>query len=107
MKIFWTKEALLRLQDIEEYISRDNPIDAIEFIDKLISLAETLIDNPEKGRIVPELSLQNIRELIHKNYRIVYLVKKSSVDILTVFESHQLLKREEIFLSRIERGTSK
>ncbi|KAF0150363.1 MAG: plasmid stabilization system protein [Ignavibacteria bacterium] len=75
MKIFWTKEALLRLQDIEEYISRDNPIVAIEFIDKLISLAETLIDNPEKGRIVPELSLENIRELLHKNYRIVYLVK--------------------------------
>ena len=100
MKIFWTKEALLRLQDIEEYISRDNPIVAIEFIDKLISLAETLIDNPEKGRIVPELSLENIRELLYKNYRIVYLVKKSSLDILTVFEGHQLLKKEEIFKSK-------
>ena len=97
MKIFWTKEAFLRLQDIEEYISRDNPIAAIEFVDKLISLAETLIDNPGKGRIVPELSLENIRELLHKNYRIVYLVKKSSIDILTVFEGHQLFKKEEIF----------
>ncbi|MDQ7818186.1 MAG: type II toxin-antitoxin system RelE/ParE family toxin [Melioribacteraceae bacterium] len=100
MKIFWTKEALLRLQDIEEYISRDNPIVAVEFVDKLISLAETLIGNPEKGRIVPELSMESIRELLHKNYRIVYLVKKSSVDILTVFEGHQLLKKEEIFKSK-------
>jgi len=100
MKMFWTKEALLRLQDIEEYVSRDNSIVAIEFVDKLISLAETLIDNPGKGRIVPELSLGNIRELLHKNYRIVYLVKKSSVDILTVFEGHQLLKKEEIFKSK-------
>lgn len=100
MKMFWTKEALLRLQDIEEYVSRDNSIVAIEFVDKLISLAETLIDNPKKGRIVPELSLGNIRELLHKNYRIVYLVKKSSVDILTVFEGHQLLKKEEIFKSK-------
>lgn len=97
MKIFWTKEALLRLHDIEEYISRDNPIVAFEFVDKLISLVETLIDNPGKGRIVPELSMDNIRELLHKNYRIVYLVKKSSIDILTVFEGHQLLKKEEIF----------
>lgn len=55
MKIFWTKEALHYLQDIEEYISRDNPVAAIEFVDKLISLAETLVNNPEKGRIVPEL----------------------------------------------------
>ena len=67
MKLFWTKEALLRLQDIEEYISRDNPAVAMEFVDKLISLAETLIDSPEKGRIVPKLSLENIRELIYKN----------------------------------------
>ena len=96
MKIFWTKEALSRLQDIEVYISRDNPITAIEFVDKLISLAETLADNPDKGRIVPEFSLEHIRELLHKNYRIVYLVKKSSIDILTVFEGHQLLKKEEV-----------
>ncbi|MHB8930545.1 MAG: type II toxin-antitoxin system RelE/ParE family toxin [Melioribacteraceae bacterium] len=100
MKIFWTKEALLRLQEIEEYISRDNPIVALEFVDKLISVAETIIDNPEKGRIVPELSLENIRELLHRNYRIVYLVKKNSVDILTVFEGHQLLKKEEIIKSK-------
>jgi toxin ParE1/3/4 len=97
MKLFWTKEALLRLQEIEEYISKDNPVVAIEFVEKLISVAETLIEYPGKGRIVPELSLENIRELIHKNYRIVYLVKKNSVDILTVFEGHQLLKKEEIF----------
>jgi addiction module RelE/StbE family toxin len=100
MKIFWTNESLVRLQDIEEYISRDNPILAIEFVDKLISLTETLIDNPGKGRIVPELSMDNIRELLYKNYRIVYLVKKSSLDILTVFEGHQLLKKEEIFKSK-------
>lgn len=99
MKIFWTKEALLRLQEIEEYISRDNPIGAIEFVDKLITVAETIIDNPKKGRIVPELSFENIRELLYQNYRIVYLVKKNSVDILTVFEGHQLLKKEEIFKS--------
>lgn len=101
MKLLWTKESLIRLQEIEEYISLDNPAVAIEFVDKLISLAETLLDNPEKGRIVPELSLENIRELLYKNYRIVYLIKKSSIDILTVFEGHQLLKQEEIFKKRI------
>jgi len=100
MKIFWTKEASLCLQEIEKYISIDNPVVAIEFVEKLISLAETIIDNPERGRIVPELSLENIRELLHKNYRIVYLIKKNSVDILTVFEGHQLLKKEEIFKSK-------
>ncbi|MBU1299844.1 MAG: type II toxin-antitoxin system RelE/ParE family toxin [Bacteroidetes bacterium] len=96
MRLVWTKEALLRLQEIEYYIAQDNPKVAIGFVDKLISLAETLADNPQKGRVVPELSIENIRELLHKNYRIVYLLKKNSIEILTVFEGHQLLKRTEV-----------
>jgi len=51
MKIYWTKEALLRLQDIEEFISRDNPIASVEFIEKLISVAETIVDYPRKEEL--------------------------------------------------------
>jgi addiction module RelE/StbE family toxin len=100
MKLIWTKEALLRLKEIDEYISRDNPVAATDFVDKLILVAETIVDNPKKGRFVPELSLENIRELLYKNYRIVYLVKKNSLEILTVFEGHQLLKKEEILKTK-------
>jgi toxin ParE1/3/4 len=97
MKLVWTMEALLSLQEIDKYISRDNPIAAANFVDNLISLAETIVDNPKKGRAVPELSLENIRELLFRNYRIVYLVKKNSLEILTVFEGHRLLKKDEVF----------
>jgi addiction module RelE/StbE family toxin len=100
MKVFWTKEALQRLQEIQDYISKDNPTVSKDFIDKLIDLAETLADNPKAGRVVPELSIENIREILHKNYRIVYLLKKNSIDVLTVFEGHQLLKTEEIFKNK-------
>ena len=96
MKLYWTKEASVRLQEIEEFISRDNPQVAIEFTDKLISISETIPDNPEKGRIVPELSIEQIREILFKGYRIVYYRKETSIEILTVFEGHQLLKKEEI-----------
>jgi len=95
MKLVWTKETLRNLIEIDQYISRDNPIVAKEFVDRIITLAETIVDNPKKGRVVPELSLDNIRELLYKNYRIVYLIKKSSVEILTVFEGHQLLKKAD------------
>jgi toxin ParE1/3/4 len=96
MKLYWTKEALIRLQEIEEYISRDNPQIAIEFTDKLISISETIPDNPEKGRIVPELSIEQIREILYKGFRIVYYLKEASIEILTIFEGHQLLKKEKI-----------
>lgn len=100
MKLLWTKESLFRLHEIEKYIASDHPQAAIEFVDKLISLAETITENPEKGRIVPELSINQIREILHKNYRIVYLLKKNSIEILTVFEGHRLLRKEEILRNK-------
>jgi toxin ParE1/3/4 len=100
MKLLWTKESLISLQEIEKYIASDNPQTALAFIDKLISLAESLSFNPEKGRIVPELSIAQIREILYKNYRIVYLLKKNSLEILTVFEGHRLLRKEEILINR-------
>jgi toxin ParE1/3/4 len=96
MKVVWTKESINRLNEIESYIAHDNPNAAIKFIDYIISLAESLSKNPERGRIVPEFSIKAIRELIYKNYRIVYLMKKDKIEILTVFEGHQLLKKEEV-----------
>lgn len=65
MRLLWTEEALLRLKEIEEYIAQDNPKAAAEFVDKLISLAETITDKPEKGRIVPELSIELQNSLSH------------------------------------------
>lgn len=99
MKLLWTKESLLRLREIEEYIARNNKIAAIKFVDKLISTGESIVNYPEKVRIVPELSLTNIREILYKNYRIVYMIKSKSVEILTVFEGHKLLRKDEISYS--------
>ena len=96
MKIYWSKEALNNIQEIEDYIYRDNPAAAISLTDKIISVAENLIEFPRKGRIVPELSLDQIREVLYKNYRIVYLIKKNAIEILTVFEGHKLLDKENI-----------
>jgi addiction module RelE/StbE family toxin len=96
MKINWTKEAMINLQQIEDFISADNPEAAIHLTDKLISLTKDLIRFPKKGRIVPELSIERIREIIYKNYRIVYSIKKNCITILTVFESHNLLSKEDI-----------
>lgn len=97
MKLLWTRESKLRLLEIGEYIARDNPSSAIRFVDELITVGESIVNKPEKGRIVPELSIENIREIIHKNYRIVYIIKNKSIDILTVFEAHRLLREDEIF----------
>lgn len=97
MKLVWTHEALEKLDEIEEYISKDSPARAEKFINQLISRAEYLLKNPNKGRIVPEFFIQELRELIFENYRIVYLLREDSIEILTVFESHRLIRKSEVF----------
>lgn len=96
MKVFWTREALVKLEEIKLFISEDNPAVADIFIDEIISVAESLANFPERGRVVPELSIGTIREIFYKNYRIVYLIKKKSIDVLTLFESHRLFREDEI-----------
>ncbi len=94
--IVWSKESLTRLQEIEDYIAKDNPKAAIEFVSKLIVRAESIVLHPKKGRVVPEISIENIRELLYKNYRIVYMIKEKTIFIVTVFEGHKLLNVEDI-----------
>jgi len=48
------------------------------------------------GRMVPEILNPLIRELIVKNYRIIYRLKKTNIEILTVHEGHRLLRLDEI-----------
>jgi addiction module RelE/StbE family toxin len=96
MRIKWTNEALMRLFEIEDFISQDSPERAEKFIDQIIEHAETLSDKPLRGRTVPEISNPDIRELIFKKYRIVFRIKGNSFYILTVFEGHRLLRIDEI-----------
>lgn len=96
MKVIWSKESLERLIEIEKYIARDSPDRAVRFINKLIDRAEMISDYPYQGRIVPEFSLNEIREVILKGYRIVYRIGEGQIEILTVFEGHQRLKQKDL-----------
>jgi len=96
MQVIWTREALDRLSEIEDYIAKDSPERAIGFVNYLTDQGEALKDHPKIGRVVPELANENIRELIAKKYRIIYRVSKKRVEILTVFEGHRLLRLEEL-----------
>ena len=94
-KIIWTKEALERLIEIEDYISKDSPERAARFVDKIVDHAELLSNNPQLGRMVPETANPIIRELIFRKYRTVYRLNEDSIEILTVFEGHMLLRIDE------------
>lgn len=96
MKISWSYEALDQLIEIEDYVSKDSSIRAIQFVDQLIEHAELLSGKPLMGRIVPELANPDIRELVFKKYRIIYRLKEKRIEILTVFEGHRLMRIDKI-----------
>ena len=96
MKLIWTAESLNKLIEIENFIAEDNPAAAIDFVEYLIVQSETILDNPLSGRVVPEFSNIDIRELIRNNYRIVYRVQNDCIEILTIFEAHRLIRRVDI-----------
>jgi addiction module RelE/StbE family toxin len=62
------------LRDIVRYISLDSPNRAVSFGQFLISSTKRLADFPEMGRIVPEFDAPDIREIIVRNYRVIYRV---------------------------------
>jgi len=96
VRVVWTQEALDRLFDIEDFISQNSPQRAVRFINYLMQRGEGLSKNPLIGRIVPEISNPNIREIIAKKYRIIYKIQENKIEILTVFEGHKLLSLEEL-----------
>ena len=90
-KLAWTARARKDLLDIGDFIAIRSPVTAVSFTKELMDAVEVLRDRPNIGRVVPELSREDIRELIHENYRMVYRVLDTAIHVLTVFEGHRLL----------------
>lgn len=103
MKIEWARLAADDLEDIDAYISRDNPASADRVIATLRQSVEKLTDFPSLGR---EGLVKGTRELVITTlpYVISYRVKAETVQILTVL--HTARDRERALARRAERPDS-
>ncbi|MCB2149644.1 MAG: type II toxin-antitoxin system RelE/ParE family toxin [Deltaproteobacteria bacterium] len=90
MNLFWTETAQKDLLAIQRYIAVDNPTAAELWVQRLRQRAQNALMAPLAGRMVPELSREDVRELIEGNYRVVYQVFVDRLVVLTVFEGHRL-----------------
>ncbi len=90
MKIEFAESAICDLEDIRSYYTEQQvPQMGENFILKIISHIETLPDNPEIGRQVPEFQMSSIRELIHTPFRIVYVLNEASIQIIRIWRSER------------------
>ncbi|MBI5857462.1 MAG: type II toxin-antitoxin system RelE/ParE family toxin [Sphingobacteriales bacterium] len=96
-EIKFTVQAIDDLADIAAYISKESVYYAGLQIEKLIGRTDILTDFPKIGRVVPELNVKSIREIIEGNYRIVYrIVNKELIHILTFHHSKRRFRRSAV-----------
>jgi len=84
MKLIWTDPSIEDLRSIRDYIARDSEHYAADLVEQVILSVERLLQFPRLGRVVPEAQDENIRELLYRNYRIMYRILGKRIEILTV-----------------------
>jgi len=78
--VIWSDPAKEDLKTIHNYIAHDSLIYAQRVTADIIEETESFSDFPERGRIVPEINDENIREIFIYSYRIIY--ERSDKDII-------------------------
>jgi len=76
-QVKWTEQARDDLDAAAEYISRDSAAYAASFVSRVLETANSLSEFPHKGRFVPEIKSEVIREVPVFDYRLVYTTERS------------------------------
>jgi addiction module RelE/StbE family toxin len=97
-----TQNAENDLTEIIEYISQNNPQEALKILEKMQTKIRTLDHFPYRGGYVPELlekSIKDYRQLLETPWKIIYKVENEQVNILTVIDSRRNL--QDILVKRL------
>jgi len=89
----FAESALVDLEAIRAwYVEQGVPEVGVRLIGEFVAKVEQLAVFPESGRIVSELGLTAVRELVHPPFRIIYRLGETKVWIVRVWRSERLLK---------------
>ena len=95
MRVEWTEAASNDLDRLHAYIAADSPHYAMQFVARILGAVDRLENFPQIGRPVPEAERRDIRELLFRNYRIIYLIEPDRIRILSVIHGSRDLNRFE------------
>lgn len=74
MKVVWSESSEFDLDDLYDYIAKDSPIYAEQFVDRILEEVGKVALSPRIGRIVPETQRDDIRERMLQSQRIIYMI---------------------------------
>lgn len=87
-RVYWTKRALRRLDEIGGYIAAEDPAAAERVVARIITAVEALAAHPAMAR---PGRLKGTRELVLSDvsYIIPYRIETARIEILTVLHTAQ------------------
>ena len=91
VEIEWSSIAQNDLNRIIDYIAQDSLEYALLFYEQVREKVENLTQFPKMGRKVPELDDPNIRELILRNYRLIYQILGEKIQIVRLLHGSRIL----------------
>jgi plasmid stabilization system protein ParE len=94
--VIWTIPAQMDLKEIHDFIAKDSLLYAQKVTDEIVETSDSLTSLPRRGRIVPEIESENIREIFLYSYRMIYEITDHSIYILALLHAKRNLSPEEI-----------
>jgi toxin ParE1/3/4 len=94
MNVRWLQRALDDAAEAAAHIAADRHAAAASWREGLIDVAERIACYPESGRMVPEASSPEMREVIYSNFRVIYLVVDWPVIMAVRHCRRRLTKRD-------------
>lgn len=83
-KVKWTPRASFLLDEVAQRLAEESPAAAGKLVGDLLEAAESLSALSDRGRQVPEIGDAEYRELLIRDYRLVYRVRADEVQIFAL-----------------------
>jgi plasmid stabilization system protein ParE len=89
MKVSWSLQAELDLDEIYAFLEYLSPRKAFETINKIVGAADHLGDFPELGRAETDSRHFGLRSLLENPYRIYYRIKEDVIEVASVEDTRR------------------
>lgn len=92
MTLVWSRRATREAERAAEWIARDRPLGALEWLDGLYAVVKRLEQFPFSGHVLPEIPLAARREIPYRGFRVIYRLRPDAIEILRVAHARRDLR---------------
>jgi toxin ParE1/3/4 len=92
----WSRRARVDLKAIHDRIAQDAPLNAKTVVREILRKTDALAEPRYRGRKVPELNDEQLREIPASAWRILYHVRQGEVFIVTLIHKRRQPSAEDI-----------